>query len=108
MGRTDDAERFFRQALFFLASNNATKQAGLRLEEMIGADAFSRRPKACMHPANILKLTIFHEALALSPDKKIRDESELCLAHCSFYMNSGQGKGLASNFVSGTRRAPCF
>ena len=37
MGQKEDAESFFRQALFSWPESNATKQAGMRLEEMIGA-----------------------------------------------------------------------
>jgi len=90
MGRTEDAKRFFRQALFSWPQSEATKQAGLRLAEMIGADALLETAKGLLASGRYLEACNICGALALSPDTKIRDESVLCLAHCSFYMNRSE------------------
>ncbi|MGO9555949.1 MAG: 6-pyruvoyl-tetrahydropterin synthase-related protein [Syntrophobacteraceae bacterium] len=90
MGRTEDAKRFFRQALFSWPQSDATKQAGLRLAEMIGADALLETAKGLLASGRYLEAYNICGALALSPDTKIRDESVLCLAHCSFYMNRSE------------------
>ena len=87
MGRKDDAERFYRQALFSWPENNATKQAGLRLAEMIGAASLLEEAKALMASGKYLEAYNIFGALTMSQDRKIRDESVLSLAYCSFYMN---------------------
>jgi hypothetical protein len=90
LGQKEDAERLFRQALFCWPENNATKQAGLRLAEMIGADALIEEAKGLFASARYLEAYNIYGALALSPDKRVRDESVLSLAYCSFYMNRTQ------------------
>jgi tetratricopeptide (TPR) repeat protein len=90
MGQKEDAERFFRQALFSWPENNATKQAGMRLAEMIGADALLKTAKGLLASGRYLDAYNIYGALALSPDKKIKDQSVLALAYCSFYMNRSQ------------------
>ena len=90
MGQREDAERFFRQALFSWPESDATKQAGLRLAEMIGADALLETAKGLLASGRYLEAYNIYGALALSPDRKIRDESVLSLAYCSFYMNRSQ------------------
>ncbi|MGC9965211.1 MAG: 6-pyruvoyl-tetrahydropterin synthase-related protein [Syntrophobacteraceae bacterium] len=87
MGRKDDAERFYRQALFSWPENNATKQAGLRLAEMIGAASLLEEAKALMASGKYLEAYNIFGALTMFQDRKIRDESVLSLAYCSFYMN---------------------
>ena len=91
MGQKEDAERFFRRALFSWPENNATKQAGLRLAEMIGADDSLDEAKGLLASGRYLEAYNIYQALALSPDKKIRDQSVLSLAYCSFYMNRCAG-----------------
>ena len=90
MGQKEDAERFFRQALFSWPESNATKQAGIRLAEMIGADALLDTAKELLASGRYLAAHNIYGALTLSPDKKIRDQSVLSLAYCSFYMNRSQ------------------
>ncbi len=90
MGQKEDAERFFRQALFSWPESNATKQAGIRLAEMIGADALIETAKGLLASGRYLEAYNIYGALALSPDKEIRDQSVLSLAYCSFYMNRSQ------------------
>ncbi len=87
MGRKDDAERFFRRALLSWPENIATKQAGLRLAETIGAASLLEEAKGLMSSGKYLEAYNIFQALAMSQDKKIRDESVLSLAYCSFYMN---------------------
>ncbi len=87
MGQKQDAERFFRRALFSWPEGNATKQSGLRLAEMIGADTLLDTAKGLLASGRYLGAYNIYRALALSPDKKIRDQSVLSLAYCSFYMN---------------------
>ncbi len=107
MGQREDAERFFRQALFSWPESNATKQAGLRLAEMIGADALLKTAKGFLASGKYLEAYNICGALALFPDKKLSDESVLSLAYCSFYMNRSQE---ASNFflqwLNGNYEAP--
>jgi tetratricopeptide (TPR) repeat protein len=95
MGQGEDAERFFRQALFSWPESDATRQAGLRLAEMIGADALLETAKGLLASGRYLEAYNIYGALALFPDKKLRDESVLSLAYCSFYMNRSEE---ASNF----------
>jgi tetratricopeptide (TPR) repeat protein len=87
MGQKEDAERLFRQALFFWPEGNATKKAGLRLAEMTGADALLDTARGLLSSGKYLDAYNIFGALALSSDKKIRDQSILSLAYCSFYMN---------------------
>jgi tetratricopeptide (TPR) repeat protein len=90
MGQREDAEKFFRQALFSWPESDAARQAGLRLAEMIGADSLIETAKALNVSGRYLEAYNIYGALALSPDKKLRDESVLSLAYCSFYMNRSQ------------------
>ncbi|SPJ13887.1 hypothetical protein SBDP2_1170009 [Syntrophobacter sp. SbD2] len=90
MGRTEDAKRFFRQALFSWPQSDVTKQAGLRLAEMIGADALLETAKGLLASGRYLEACNICGALALSTDRKVRDKSVLCLAYCSFYMNRSE------------------
>ncbi|MGA3115560.1 MAG: 6-pyruvoyl-tetrahydropterin synthase-related protein [Syntrophobacteraceae bacterium] len=86
-GKKEDAERFFRQALFSWPEGNATKQSGLRLAEMIGPDTLLDTAKGLLTSGRYLEAYNIYRALTLSPDKNIRDQSVLSLAYCSFYMN---------------------
>lgn len=90
MGQKEDAERFFRQALFSWPEGNAGKKAGLCLTEMIGADALLQTARGLLASGRYLDAYNIYGALASSPDKKIRDQSVLSLAYCSFYMNRSQ------------------
>jgi tetratricopeptide (TPR) repeat protein len=90
MGQREDAEKSFRQALFSWPESDATRQAGLRLAEMIGADSLLETAKALTVSGRYLEAYNIYGALALSPDRKIRAESVLSLAYCSFYMNRSQ------------------
>jgi tetratricopeptide (TPR) repeat protein len=90
MGQKEDAESFFRRALFSWPESNATKQAGMRLEEMIGAAPLLEEAKGLLTSGRYLEAYNIYAALALSQDKKIRDQSVLSLAYCSFYMNRSQ------------------
>ncbi len=106
-GHKEDAERFFRQALFSWPEGNATKQAGLRLAEMIGADALLDTAKGLLASAGYLGAYNIYSALTLSPDKKIRDQSVLSLAYCSFYMNrSEEASNLFLQWLSDNFEAP--
>jgi tetratricopeptide (TPR) repeat protein len=98
MGQGEDAERFFRQALFSWPESDATRQAGLRLAEMIGADALLETAKGLLASGRYLEAYNIYGALALFPDKKLRDESVLSLAYCSFYMNRSE----EASFCSGS------
>ena len=90
MGKKEDAERFFRQALFSWPQSDATKQAGLHLAEMAGADALLGTAKGFLASGRYLEASNICGALALSTDRKIRDQSVLCLAYCSFYTNRSE------------------
>jgi hypothetical protein len=86
-GQKDDAQRYFRQALCCWPPNNATKQAGLHLSEKIGAAPLLQEAKDLMTSGRYLEAYNICGALASSPDRRIRDQSVLCLAYCCFYMN---------------------
>ncbi len=90
MDRKEDAERFFRQALFSWPESNATNQAGLRLAEMIGADALLDTAKELFASGRYLEAYNIYRALVLSRDKKTAEQSVIGLACCSFYMNRWQ------------------
>ncbi len=90
MGRQDEAEGFFRRALFSWPPNNATKQAGLSLVEMIGTAPLLKEAKGFLESGKYLEAYSIYGALALSGDKNVRDESVLSLAYCSFDMNRTQ------------------
>ena len=78
---------FFRQALFSWPENNATRQSGLRLAEMTGAGSLIEEAKGLMASGNYLEAHNIFWALAMSPEKQIRDESVLNLAYCSLHMD---------------------
>jgi len=90
MGQKEDAERFFRQALASWPDNNATRQAGLHLAEMTGADALLEDAKELLASGDYIRAYNIYRALALSADKKTAREGIICLAYCSFYMNRWQ------------------
>jgi hypothetical protein len=87
LDRKEDAQRFFRQALCCWPEDNATKLAGLHLADMIGAASLLEEAKALLTSGKYFQAYNIFRALAMSPDKKIRDESVLSLAYCCFYMN---------------------
>src|SRR5208337_563319 len=106
-GQKEDAERFLRLALFSWPESNAAKQAGLHLAEMIGADALLETAKGLLASGRYLEAYNIYGALALSPDKKIQDESVLALAHCSFYMNrSEEASNLFIQWLNDNFEAP--
>lgn len=90
MGQKEDAERFLRQALFSWPPNNATKQAGLSLAEIIGTAPLLEEASGFLSAGKYLEAYNIYAALALSPDKNIRDESVLSLAYCSFDMKRNE------------------
>ncbi len=107
MGQTEDAERFFRQALFSWPQSDATKQAGLHLAEMVGADALLKTADGLLASGRYLEASNICGALVLSPDRKIRDQSVLCLAYCSLYMNrSEEASNLFLQWLNGNFEAP--
>jgi TolA-binding protein len=106
-GQKEDAENFLRQALFSWPENNAAKQAGLHLAEIIGADALLETAKGLLASGRYLEAYNIYGALALSPDKKIQDESVLALAYCSFYMNrSEEASNLFIQWLNDNFEAP--
>ena len=90
MGQREDAERFFRQALFSWPESNATNKAGVHLAEMVGADALFEDAKRLLASGKYLEAYNIYRGIAFSPDKKTADESVLSLAYCSFHMNRFQ------------------
>ncbi len=86
-GGNDDAERFFRQALFTWPPNEATKAAGLRLEGLLGARPLMETAQELFASGKYLQAYSLYEALALSPDQNTRDATVLSLAYCALRLN---------------------
>ena len=107
MGKKEDAERFFRQALFSWPENDATRQAGVRLAECSAAAPLLEEAKDLLTSGKYLEACNIYGALALSPDKKIRDEGVLSLAYCYFYMNRFQeASNLFTQWLNDNLEAP--
>jgi len=107
MDQREDAERFFRQALFTWPPNSATEQAGLHLAQMVGADAIFLEAKALLASGRYLEAYNLYSGLTFSADKKTANQGILSLAYCSFHMNRFQeASNLFTKWLNGNFDAP--
>ena len=107
MDQREDAERFFRQALFTWPPNSATERAGLHLAQMVGADAIFVEAKALLASGRYLEAYNLYRGLTFSADKKIADQGILSLAYCSFHMNRFlEASNLFTKWLNGNFDAP--
>ena len=90
MGSWTDAEIYYKRALYSWPANNATKRAGLRLAEMIGAGVLLETAHLFFASDRYIEAYNIFKALSFCEDKKIADQSIICLAYCSFHMNRWQ------------------
>ncbi|MDR3568320.1 MAG: 6-pyruvoyl-tetrahydropterin synthase-related protein [Syntrophobacteraceae bacterium] len=103
-GRQDEAQRFFREALFTWPPNEAAKLAGLSLAKLIGARALQKSAEELFSSGKYLKAYNVYASLALSPDEEIRGQSTLALAYCALRLKRDQEacdlfvKWLSANF----------
>ncbi|MCL5405891.1 MAG: 6-pyruvoyl-tetrahydropterin synthase-related protein [Deltaproteobacteria bacterium] len=86
-GRRDDAENFFRKALFTWPPNNAVKPAGLSLAKIIGARPLLQTAKELFASGKYLEAYNVYSALAICPNEKTREQSILALAYCALHLN---------------------
>ncbi len=107
MDQREDAERFFRRALFTWPPNNATELAGRDLAQIVGADAIFVEAKALLVSGRYLDAYNLYRGLAFSADKITADRAVLSLAHCSFYMNRFlEASGLFTKWLNDNFDAP--
>jgi tetratricopeptide (TPR) repeat protein len=86
-GRQEEAERFFRQALFSWPPNDAVRSAGLSLAKVVGAPALLKTAEELFASGRYLEAYNVYAALALCPDEKTRQRALLPLARCAFRLN---------------------
>ena len=86
-GRQDDAQRFFRKALFTWPPNSDVKLAGLSLAKIVGAGPLIKTAQELFSSGEYLRAYNIYAALTLSPDEKTRKACILPLAYCAFYLN---------------------
>ena len=86
-GRRDDAERFFRRALFTWPPDDSVRMAGLSLEKIVGPLPLLKTAKELFASGKYLEAYNVYAALSLSPDENTRGQSILPLAYCSLRLN---------------------
>ena len=107
MDQKEDAERYFRQALFTWPPNGATERAGLHLAQMVGAEAVFAEAKAQLASGGYLEAYNLYRGLTFSADKKTADRAVLSLACRSFYMNRFlEASDLFTKWLNGNFDAP--
>jgi tetratricopeptide (TPR) repeat protein len=89
-GKEAEAESYYKLALSSWPGDEATNRAGLRLAYMIGVNALLETANEFFSSGRYIEAYNIYQALSLSEDKKIADQSVISLAYCSFHMNRWQ------------------
>ncbi|MDR3553213.1 MAG: 6-pyruvoyl-tetrahydropterin synthase-related protein [Syntrophobacteraceae bacterium] len=86
-GRREDAQGFFRKALFTWPPDEAVKMAGVSLAKIVGPQTLIKTGRELTASGKYLEACNIYAALALSADQKTREQIILPLAYCDFRLN---------------------
>jgi hypothetical protein len=86
-GRREDAQKFFRKALFTWPPDEAVKMAGVSLAKIVAPQTLIKTAGELTASGQYLEACNIYAALALSEDQKTRERIILPLAYCDFRLN---------------------
>ncbi|MFZ2447763.1 MAG: 6-pyruvoyl-tetrahydropterin synthase-related protein [Syntrophobacteraceae bacterium] len=86
-GDAEAAAGFYYGAALAWPDNTASRQAGIRLTEILGRDAVYQDASQYFESGKYLPAYSLYRALISHADEEVRDPSILALAYCCLYLN---------------------